>query len=239
MSAIIPAILPTSREDLGGKLARIQGLVDTVQIDIVDGKFANPATWPYVNRLPEFAERVDEGEALPYLGEFHFEMDLMVADAEQTTGLWIAAGAQRLTIHLESTQYMPKIITDLTEKYGHAKDFAPGLLSFGIALDIATDLDALEPYMDSADYVQFMGIAVDGKQGQPFDDRVLQKVRAFRKRHPDTVVQVDGGVSAETLPSLLAAGVDRFVVGSALWKTSHPAEALANLVRITQEHSYI
>jgi ribulose-phosphate 3-epimerase len=239
MSTIIPAILPMSREDLGGKLAALQGLVDTVQIDIVDGVFASPATWPYVNRMPEFEQRVEEGEALPYLGQFHFEMDLMVKDSEQTTGLWIAAGAQRLTVHIESTDYMPRIITDLTEKYGHAKGFAPGLLSFGIALDIATPLDAIEPYMQNADYVQFMGIDIDGKQGQPFDPAVLQKIRAFRKRHPETTVQVDGGVSAETLPQLLSAGVDQFVVGSALWKTSHPAEALANLVRITQEHTYV
>jgi pentose-5-phosphate-3-epimerase len=47
MSVIVPAILPTSRDDLDEKLLRLHGLVDAVQVDVVDGRFVTPASWPY------------------------------------------------------------------------------------------------------------------------------------------------------------------------------------------------
>lgn len=214
----MPAILPKSREDLEGKLALLDGVVETVQIDVVDGRFAAPPTWPYVNSSGEFAKLLDEGAALPHLGSIRYEIDLMVQDVEEVTGLWIAAGAQRLVVHVESTDHLTDIIRDLEVKYGHSKDFAPGLLSLGLSINNDTDLSMLEPYMDRADYVQFMGIDEIGKQGQPFDERVLEKVRMCRQRYPNAVIQVDGAVSLETAPALLCAGVDRLVIGSALWK---------------------
>ena len=237
MGVIVPAILPTSREDLEGKLALLDGLVDTVQIDIVDGRFAGPpATWPYNAGSEHFAARLEEGDALPYLGAFRFEIDLMVRDVEEVTGLWIAAGAQRLVIHTESTNLLPQIISDLEVKYGHSKDFVPGLLSFGLSISNSTDLSLLDPYMDHADFVQFMGIAVIGKQGMPFDERVLDRVREFRKKYPDMTIQVDGAVSLETAPRLLAAGVDRLVVGSDLWKAKDLREELNRLNNLVLEY---
>ena len=236
MGVIVPAILPTSREDLEGKLALLEGLVDSVQIDIVDGRFATPATWPYVNQSGDFAASVREGDALPYLGSFRYEMDLMVQSVEDVTGLWIAAGAQRLVLHAESTERLPEIIHDLTVKYGHAKDFVPGLLSFGLAIGNGTDLALLDPYMKDADFVQFMGIADIGRQGQPFDPRVLEKVRTFRRKYPDMTIQVDGAVSLETAPRLLSAGVDRLVVGSGLWRAKDIKDELARFNEMLQEH---
>lgn len=236
MGVIVPAILPTSREDLEGKLSLLEGLVDSVQIDIVDGVFASPASWPYATGTKEFADGVLNGQALPFLGRFNFEIDLMVRDAEQVTGLWIAAGAQRLVIHAESTQYLPKVITDLQVRYGHAKDFAPDLLSFGLAVGVETDLSMLAPFMHTVDFVQFMGIASIGKQGQPFDRRVLDKIRAFRSTYPDIVVQVDGAVSLETLPSLLNVGVDRLIVGSGIWKAPNIKERLLEYKIVLQEN---
>ena len=231
MGVIVPAILPTSREDLEGKLALLEGLVDTVQIDIVDGKFATPATWPYVNQSADFDSWIKQGDALPYLGSFRYEMDLMVQNVEEVTGLWIAAGAQRIVVHAESTERLPDIIHDLEVKYGHAKDFVPGLLSFGLSIGNETD-----PYMGDADFVQFMGIATIGRQGQPFDARVLEKVRAFRRKYPEMTIQVDGAVSLETAPRLLAAGVDRLVVGSDLWRARDIKEELARFTQLLHEH---
>jgi len=236
MGAIVPAILPTSREDLEGKLALLEGLVDAVQIDIVDGKFAAPATWPYVNQSESFAARVSDGDMLPYLGRFAYELDLMVENVETVAGLWIAAGAQRLVVHVESTEHLPDIIRDLEVKYGHSKDFAPGLLSLGLSLDDDADISLIEPYVDRIDYVQFMGIDEVGKQGQPFDPDVLEQICAFRKLHPDMIIQVDGGVSLETAPVLLAAGVDRLVVGSGLWKARDIKETLARFKDLFHEH---
>lgn len=238
MGAIVPAILPTSREDLEGKLAMLEGLVDTVQIDIVDGKFAETTTWPYTDESDEFARRVAEGSSLPYLGTFRYEVDLMVQNAEEVTGLWIASGVQRLVVHAESTTVLPQIISDLQVKYGHAKDFTPDLLSFGLSIGNDTDLSTLEPYIKDIDFVQFMGIANIGKQGEPFDERVLERVRTFRRLHPEMTIQVDGAVSLETAPKLLSAGVDRLVVGSALFRAPNLRDALKRFKTLVLEHSH-
>jgi ribulose-phosphate 3-epimerase len=232
MGIIVPAILPTSRHDLDEKLTQLVGLASEVQIDIVDGTFAAPASWPYSEGLAEFAA---DG-TLPHLDDFHYEVDLMVKDPEQVTGTWIAAGATRILAHLESTSYLPQLITDLKVKYGHEKGFAADFLSLGLAIDVATDASVLAPYVADIDYVQFMGIAAIGKQGQPFAKEVLEKISAFRHRYPGTPVQVDGGVNFETAPLLLSAGVSRLVVGSALWKAPDIHEAYARLQELTETH---
>ena len=218
MGVIVPAVLPQSREDLEEKLALFSKHTDadTVQIDIVDGRFASPPSWPYANGSEAFAVASARGDTLPYLGRFRYEVDLMTSDPEQVTGLWIAAGVSRVTVHAESTTYLPKIITDLTHTYGYERDFVPDLLSFGLAIGIATDLALVEQYLENLNYVQFMGIAAIGKQGQPFDTRVVRKIALFRKRHPGIEIQVDGGVTKQTAPALLSAGVDRLIVGHAL-----------------------
>lgn len=237
MGVIVPAILPSSREDLEGKLSLLAGLTDSVQIDVVDGKFASPATWPYVGDSQRLAERFEEGTMLPALGRFSLEIDLMVERPEDVVGLWIAAGAQRITVHLESTERLKDIVEDLSVRYGHAKDFAPGLISFGLSIGNDTDISALDPYMEHVDYVQFMGISEIGKQGQPFDLRVLSRVRTFRQKYPDMVIQVDGAVSAATAAQLLDAGVDRLVVGSALWKAPSLRDEILRLKNIVHEHN--
>ena len=65
-----------------------------------------------------------------------------------------------------------------------------------------------------------MGIAKIGFQGEPFDERVLEKIKDFRDEYVDVTISVDGGVSLESAPRLVEAGVNRFVVGSALWQSN-------------------
>jgi hypothetical protein len=80
MSIIIPAILPTSEHDLQDKLLRLQGISQHVQIDLVDGVFASPASWPFLSPGKQITGH--ELDALEFLGTLHLELDLMVMDAE-------------------------------------------------------------------------------------------------------------------------------------------------------------
>jgi ribulose-phosphate 3-epimerase len=202
MSVIIPAILPKSREDLDEKLLRLRGLVDAVQVDVVDGRFVVPPTWPYDKDGARTADQ-PKGDTFPLLGQMNFEVDLMVEEPEHVIRHWIEAGATRITIHAETTRMLNRLVDDFQTKYGHDKDFTPELLSFGLAINVTTDTALIEPFIHRCDYVQFMGIAKIGKQGEPFDKRVLPKISAFRKKYPDMPLQVDGGVSFETAPLLL------------------------------------
>lgn len=233
MSIIIPAVLPKTRDELEDKLARLDGLVDAVQIDIVDGHFASPATWPYA----EPQTPVPTGEdMLPFLGHFNFELDLMVENPARVAGSWIDSGITRLTIHAESAHNLPQLLNELKVRYGHDKGFAPNLLSIGLAINASTELSLLEPYLSEIDYVQFMGIANIGKQGEPFDMQALRKVKAFRKKNSDIPVQVDGAVNLQTAPALLDAGVTRLIVGSALWKAVNLEEELAKFNALAEEY---
>ena len=232
---IVPAILPASREDLEAKLARFKGLAQSVQIDVVDGRFAEPASWPYASGADELARSAAAGGTLPHASDFKFEADLMVANPEEVIGSWIALGASRITVHLESALHAPKLVSDFNAKYGHERGFAPDLLALGFAIGMNTDPMLLEPFLGDLDYVQFMGIDRIGAQSQPFDAKVIDRVKAFKKLHPDTEVQVDGGVTKETAPALLAAGVDRLIVGHAL-NVPDPKAEFAALNALTEEY---
>ena len=152
----------------------------------------------------------------------------MCLDAERAAGEWLALGATRLTLHAESVADLSPLIASFRRHYGGGADLAlSSLVSFGLALNIASDTAIIEPYLADIEYVQFMGIARIGAQGEAFDRRVLEKIRAFRAQHPAVAVQVDGGVSLQTAKELLPLGVSNLVVGSAILSAADPSGAVA------------
>lgn len=232
MNPIVPAIIPVSREDLKDKLLQLQGIADHVQIDVVDGIAATPAAWPF--SAHDGAAAV--ADALSFMGTLHVEADFMVEDAQAAIRPWVDAGANRIVLHSERVHALPKLLSDIHTRYGHDVSFTPGILSIGLAIHAATDISLLEPFLGKVDYVQFMGIANIGKQGEPFDQRVIPKIRTFKKKYPQMPLQVDGGVSRTTAPALLALGVDRLVVGSALWDAPDLAVAYRELEALTTRY---
>jgi ribulose-phosphate 3-epimerase len=227
MSHIVPAVLPTSREDLEKKLALFARIpaVSRVQVDVVDGKFASPASWPY-NAPNEFEVLIARGSMLPNLDRITYEIDLMCLDAEQVAGAWLALGASRLTFHAESVTSLPRLFATMRAKYG-CGSLSCGLIAFGLAINVTTDIALIEPFLDDIEYVQFMGIAKIGRQGQPFDRRVLEKIRIFHHHHPKILLQVDGGVSLKTARELLALGVAHLISGSAILRAADPVAEVA------------
>jgi ribulose-phosphate 3-epimerase len=235
MSTIVPAIIPRSYADLAQKLALLEGVCEEVQVDIVDGRYAGPASWPYVSDPEEPKRFLAEGRMLAS-GTLRVEIDLMTEDPEMSAGTWIELGASRLAVHAASTRFIPRLLDDIGSWYGHDKEFAPGLLSVGLALGADADTAIAERFLDRIDYVQFMGVRTIGRQGEPFDMGVIPRIRAFRKKHPKIPVQVDGGVTMRNAPALLDAGVSRLVVGSAIWKAPDPLEAYRAFAELTEEH---
>jgi len=247
MGFIVPAVLPSSRRDLEEKLELFSRIpsVSRVQIDIVDGKFISPASWPYspstksdlvLGKPQELYDMVERGEMLPHLERIAYEIDLMCIDAERIAEAWLAIGASRLTFHAESTTNLAHLLASSRRRYGAGGGFASGLISFGVALNIASDLALIEPCVDEIEFVQFMGIARIGRQGQPFDRRVFEKLKVFHARHPKLAMQVDGGVSLENARRLLALGVSNLIVGSALLKTGDLASTLAKFEELQSSY---
>lgn len=229
MSFVVPAVLPSSREDFEEKLGRFARIpsVERVQIDVVDGRFATPASWPYTDStgspqaaLEELHDMVAHGEMLPYLDRIAYEIDLMCLDVEQATETWLALGASRLTFHIESFIDPHRALASVHKRYGS------DIVSFGLALNITTDLASLKPCLADIAYVQLMGITTIGRQGQFFDEKVLDKIKRFRDWLPEVPVQVDGGVSLKNAHKLVELGVSNIVVGSALSHSTNLAEEI-------------
>ena len=226
MSIVVPAVLPSSKKELDDALALLARIpsIDRVQIDAVDGRLASPASWPYTN-IPEFRRLIKSGWQLPNLSKWVYEIDLMSEDAEIAAGLWLAAGASRLTFHAKNVHNLPYLLAGVRRRYGDG--LASPLLAIGLALNVAADPALVEPYVGEIEYVQFMGIARIGVQGQPFDPRVVERVRTFHARHPEVPLQVDGGVDVHTARSLLTAGASRLIVGHAILRAKDPRAAVA------------
>lgn len=219
MGVIVPAILVETRKELEQKLAQLVGVVDTVQVDAVDGHFAVPPSWPYVYGNNEIDDLVRSEEDIPRSDELRIEADLMVDDVAAAAKQWAAAGAVRIVLHAKDIANFRTALKNLSMYLGHEKDFIPEMLSIGVALMPSDEPSVVEPLVDCIDFVQYMGIAHIGRQGEMFDESVVERVRAFRSQYPDMPVQVDGGVSLETAPKILAAGAARVIIGSAIWES--------------------
>lgn len=236
MAVIVPAILPSSREDLEDRLSKLSGLVERVQIDVVDGVYAKPPTWPYAGGADGASPEILSEDLLLQFGSFRYEVDLMVHNPEAVIGGWISAGANRITIHAGSVRSLATLIDDIEKKYGYDNTFAPYLLSIGIAVTADTDMELIEPFLEKLNYVQFMGIAHIGRQGEPFDERVLAMIASFRKKHPQVLIQVDGGVTLATAPKLLRAGAGRLVVGSDIWHAEDIGAEIVALEELSEQY---
>lgn len=216
MKFIVPAILPSSYHDLKEKLVFLDHIPPRrVQIDIVDGEFAWPPSWPYLAGT-ELHTLVAQGESLPHLDRIEYEADLMCKDPEAIATDLVNFGVTRLTLHVEGMGDIKTMLDRMRRTYSAEANFSLYLFSMGLAINVDTDASVLDPFVDELEYVQFMGIDKIGVQGQPFNPKVIEKVRDFRRKHPKIIIQIDGGVSLENARELVAAGASRFIVGSAL-----------------------
>ncbi len=214
--------MPRSFGELREYAERVSGLVSAIQIDVMDGIFAPEKSWPYTEGDYEGFMRLAEGaENLEEWAEMDFEADLMIANPETEIDKWIGAGARRIIVHSESTDALGEILSRFKDHAleRHEGDYFFKPLEIGVAVNIDTPHASLGHWVRDIDFIQFMGIAKIGFQGEPFDERVLEKIRDFRLEYPDVTISVDGGVSLRTAPRLIEAGANRLVAGSAIWES--------------------
>lgn len=221
---IIPAILPHSFADLQEHIDLLQGVAPRVQVDIVDGHYAHGKTWPYKDAAT-FEKLVNEEHGLPSWDAVDYQFDLMVVDPAQEVMRYVTAGATQLVLHARSATTLAALQA-LVDRRDEMGTFA---VAAGIGLGSRSQPDELEPFESQFDFVQVMGIEHEGKQGQAFDKHALFLIERIRARYPLVPIQVDGGVTQETIPLLVAAGATRLVVGHAIFEASDPSAAYKEL----------
>ncbi len=236
MIEIIPAIMPKSFADLQEKLSLVATYVDSVQLDVMDGKFVKSKSWPYVGDKGEFQNLMTEFEGLPYWDQVDFEIDLMVKNPQDVVESWITAGAARLVAHVECGG-IPEILKVLHGRLayggGGPRFETPEIgVELGLALNPDTHTDLILPYLEDISFVQFMGIEKIGYQGQQFQETVIDKIRDFHNAHPEVMISVDGGVGLENARELLGAGAKRLISGSVIFESDNIAATIEEFKNI-------
>ena len=223
MTEIIPAVLAKDFEELRGGIARVAGVTSVVQIDICDGRFVPSVSWPMNTHDQSSVNPIlDEQEGLPYWDSIDFEFDLMILNATEQFDFFVRLGAKRIVFHIEAQKNIEQFKEFLEGMDMYTKDN----IQIGVAINTTTSVDILKSIIYHIDFVQCMGIEQIGKQGEPFDERVLAQIKSLRTLYPELIISVDGSVNENTAPSLIEAGANRLIVGSALMNSYNIRETI-------------
>lgn len=220
---IIPAIMPQNIDDIESHAMLVRHDVETIQLDLMDGKYVPERTWPFGRSGTLYPDILSQELQLPFWEELDYELDLMVERPEENLDVWFRLGASRIIFHYASIHDLEKII-----------GIDPSIRNFveiGIAITIHDDIEKIFPLIDGEyiDFVQVMGIKQVGFQGSPFEESSLTLIHTLVERYPDLIIAVDGGVSVATISRLAKAGAVRFVSGSGVFGSDIPAENIEQL----------
>ncbi len=203
---IAPSILAADFGKLQAEMDSIAS-ADWVQMDVMDGH--------YVPNL-SFGAPVVKCLKTKLLIDVH----LMVTNPADRIDEFVKAGAKNITFHAE-------VCKGEDRKALIAAIRATGCTA-GIALNQATPLSEIDDVVDDIDMVLIMSINA-GFGGQSFMPEVLEKVRTLRKKYPNMMIQMDGGINEETAALCREAGANNFVAGTAVFKAKDRAKAIAAL----------
>lgn len=207
---ITPSVLNADLANLSAEIARVPS-ADGIHLDVMDNRFVPNLTFglPVVESV-----RADTDRFL--------DIHLMIADVDRWGPGYAEAGAESVTFHIEASEEPQKLARQLRAAGARAS----------MALKPATPIEPYEGLLGELDMVLLMTVE-PGFGGQSFMDSVLPKIertRALIDRHGGELwLQVDGGISAETIERCALAGADTFVAGSAVYRADDPDAMVRSL----------
>lgn len=207
---ITPSILNADFANLGAEVARIPS-ADMVHVDVMDNHFV-----PNLTFGPTMVEALARSTDIP------LDAHLMIEDPDRHAPTYVEAGCASVTFHVEAARAPVRLAREIRAAGGRAS----------MALRPATAVEPYEDLLPELDMLLLMTVE-PGFGGQKFLDLVLPKLRRARamvERHGlQTLLQVDGGVSLETIERCAEAGADVFVAGSAVYSADDPDAMIAAL----------
>ncbi|MFB0947743.1 MAG: ribulose-phosphate 3-epimerase [Spirosomataceae bacterium] len=188
-----------------------QSTADWFHIDVMDGLF-----------VPNISYGMPVIEAIKKHATKPLDVHLMITQPERYIEAFEKVGADIITVHYEACTHLNRTINQIKETGCKA----------GVALNPATDVSVLNSVIQDCDLVLLMSVN-PGFGGQKFIDYTYEKVKQLRKlideRGLKTVIEVDGGVNAETGKKLVDLGADALVAGSFVFSSENPTETILQL----------
>ncbi len=213
MAKLIPSILTKDPEEIHEKIRFLEQIPELaeIQIDFADGKFVS-------NELayPRDIGKLDTRLAL--------EAHLMVQRPQDYFHDLEFLGVQTVFLHHESFHS--------NEQVGIALRNLRHLgFRCGLAVNPSTEIAVFDQFVDHLDEALLMGV-YPGLQGQEFIAETLERVAALRKRHPNVIIEVDGGIKLFNVESIVGYGADKVNVGSGIWQTPDPKKTISEFLRL-------
>ncbi len=207
---ITPSILNADFAALGAEVARI-GSADWIHVDVMDDHFV-----PNLTFGPTMVEALARSTEVP------LDAHLMIDDPDRRAVEYVEAGCGSVTFHVEAATAPVRLAREIRRAGARA----------AMALKPATAVEPYEELLPELDMLLIMTVE-PGFGGQKFLELCLPKIRTARqlmeKHGVETWLQVDGGVSLETIERCAEAGADVFVAGSAVYSADDPDRMVAEL----------
>jgi len=206
---ITPSILNADFSNLDLEIKRIAACSDLLHLDVMDNIFVPNFTFDFVRSAEIIADCPIEVDA-----------HLMVAEVDHMAPAYAEAGCASVTIHVEATSNIPMT----------AKAIRKAGARCGLGIKPGTSIEDYADFVDEIDMFLIMTVE-PGFGGQKFMYDMMEKVRRTRVIIGDRPIwlQVDGGVSLETIGAAAEAGADTFVAGSAVFNSDDPAAMIESL----------
>ena len=208
--AIAPSILSADFTRLADAVALIErGGADLVHVDVMDGHFV-----PNLTIGPPVVAALKKVATIP------LDVHLMIDNADDTIGWYLDAGSDLVTVHAEDTRHLHRVVQRI-----RGAGASPG-----VSVNPATPVSVLRDILGDVDMVLLMSVN-PGFGGQSFIPGVIRKIEELvalcAELGIDTpVIQIDGGINAETVVPCAAAGARCFVAGNAVFGANDPVAAI-------------